>query len=79
MHTHQDPTAPSEVAIRGRARLVDEATERARVAGGWALEVDASYTLFEFSIESALLGARTSAEEWPPRYSSWRHRPGPAG
>lgn len=79
MHTHQDPTAPSEVAIRGRARLVDEATERARVAAGWAFEVDENYTLFEFSIESALLGARTSADEWPPRYSSWRHRPGPTG
>ena len=53
-----DPAAPNEFALRGRARLVDAPDERARVAAGWAFEVDDSYTLFEFSIEHALLGAR---------------------
>ena len=72
MHTHQDPAAPSEVALRGRARLVDDSDERSRVAAGWAFEVDDSYALFEFSIESALLGARPTADDWPPIYSSWR-------
>jgi hypothetical protein len=72
LHTHQDPAAPSEVALRGRARLVDDPGERARVGGGWAFEVDEGYTLFEFSIESALLGARPTADDWPPRYTSWR-------
>ena len=72
MHTHQDPVAPSEVALRGRARLVDDASERASVAGGWAFEVDDDYTLFEFDVEIALLGARPSADDWPPRYSSWK-------
>ena len=72
LHTHLDPTAPTEIALRGRARLVDEPDERARVAVGWAFEVDDSYTLFEFSIESALLGARPTADDWPPVYSSWR-------
>ena len=74
LHTHQDPAAPSEVALRGRARLVDEATERARVAAGWAFGVDDSYTLFEFSIDTALLGARATVDEWPPQYSSWPNR-----
>jgi hypothetical protein len=72
LHTHQDPAAPSEAALRGRARLVDDPDERARVAAGWAFTVDDSYTLFEFSIENALLGARPTADDWPPRYTSWR-------
>ena len=46
--------------------------ERERVAAGWAFEVDDSYTLFEFSIEHALLGARPTADDWPPIYTSWR-------
>ena len=72
LHTHQDPAAPSEVAMRGRARLVNDPDERSRVAAGWAFEVDDDYTLFEFSIESALLGARPTADDWPPVYTSWR-------
>lgn len=76
LHTHQEPTAPSEVAVRGRARLVGDGPERSRVADEWAFGVDEHYTLFEFSIESALLGARTSADEWPPRYTSWRSETG---
>jgi hypothetical protein len=72
LHTHQDPAAPSEVALRGRARLVDAPDERERVAAGWAFDVDDSYALFEFSIESALLGARPTADDWPPLYTSWR-------
>ena len=72
LHTHQDPAAPSEVGLRGRARLVDEVADRARVAADWSFDVDETYTLFEFSIETALLGLRSTADEWPPRYSSWR-------
>ena len=75
LHTHQDPAAPSEVELRGLARLVDDEAERARVAAGWSFGVDDTYTLFEFSIERALLGARPSADDWPPRYSSWPDRP----
>jgi hypothetical protein len=74
LHTHQDPAAPAEVGLRGRARLVEDEAERGTVAAGWAFGVDDSYTLFEFSIESALLGARATPEEWPPRYSSWPSR-----
>jgi len=71
MHTHQDPAAPSEVALRGRARLVTDPHERTEVAAGWAFEVDDAYALFEFDVEVALLGARPTADDWPPRYSSW--------
>ena len=71
LHTHLDPAAPTEVALRGRARLVDAPDERERVAVGWAFEVDDDYPLFEFSIEHALLGARATANDWPPVYTSW--------
>ena len=72
MHTHQDPDAPSEFALSGRARRVEDGDERASVALGWWFDVDDTYTLFEFSIESAVQGARATADEWPPRYSTWR-------
>jgi pyridoxamine 5'-phosphate oxidase-like protein len=78
LHTHQDPAAPSEVSLRGVARRVDAGPERDRVADGWAFTVDDSYVLFELTIASALLGARETAEEWPPRYSVWPPRPGQA-
>ena len=73
LHTHQDPAAPSELALRGRARVVEDPTERARVAAGWAFTVDEGYTLFELAVESALLGQR-GADEWPPRYTAWPGR-----
>ena len=53
LHTHQDPAAPSEAALRGRARLVTDPDLRARVASGWAFGVDDGYTLFELGIEHA--------------------------
>jgi len=72
LHTHQDPAAPSEFMLRGRVRVVGDATEREPVAAGWYFETDESWILVEFSIESAVLGERESRDEWPPRYSSWR-------
>jgi hypothetical protein len=71
LHTHQDPAAPSEFAVRGRASLVEDETLRSAAAAAWSFEVDETYALFEFSIDSALLGARATADDWPPRYSSW--------
>jgi hypothetical protein len=71
LHTHQDPAAPSEFQVRGRSRRVDDPAERAAVASGWAFDVDDSYALFEFLVESALLGERESPDAWPPRYTSW--------
>jgi hypothetical protein len=29
-------------------------------------------TLFEFSIEHAVFGARSKPHDWPPVYTSWR-------
>jgi hypothetical protein len=71
MHTHQDPAVPSEFAIRGRARLVTDDAQRSAVAATWKFEVDETYDLFEFAIQSAILGVRTGPDEWPPRYTSW--------
>ena len=78
MHTHQDPAAPSELMIRGRARLEDDPVVRGRVADGWTFEPDDGYALFEFAIENAVLGVRATADEWPPVYSAWPGRPKPA-
>ena len=75
LHTHQDPMAPSEFALRGHARIVEAGAERSAAAAGWAFDVDETYTLFEFSIEAALLGVRATADDWPPRYTSWAAGP----
>jgi hypothetical protein len=71
LHTHQDPAAPSEFAVRGRASLVTSASARSAAGAAWSFEVDDTYTLFEFSISSALLGERPTADDWPPRYTRW--------
>jgi hypothetical protein len=71
LHTLQDPEAPSEFAIRGRAATVRAEDVRSTVASNWSFEVDETYELFEFSIEAAVLGLRDSPDEWPPRYTSW--------
>jgi nitroimidazol reductase NimA-like FMN-containing flavoprotein (pyridoxamine 5'-phosphate oxidase superfamily) len=76
LHTHQDPAAPSEFMVRGHARVLDDPEERAAAVAAWSFTPDDSYTLFEFSIETALLGERASADEWPPRYSRWSASPG---
>jgi Pyridoxamine 5'-phosphate oxidase len=70
LHTYHDPEHPAELALRGHARLVDARAERDPIAADWPFEPDATYTLFEFLIESAVLGER-AADEWPPRYTRW--------
>jgi hypothetical protein len=71
LHTHIDPASPSEFSVRGRATLIETAATIESVGRQWYFEVDDGYELFEFSIESAILGVRNDADEWPPRYSSW--------
>ena len=71
LHTHQDPAVPREFAVRGRATLITSGDVRSAVAAQWSFEPDETYSLFEFSIESALLGLRDGPDEWPPRYMSW--------
>jgi pyridoxamine 5'-phosphate oxidase-like protein len=72
LHAHQDPAAPSEFSVRGRARRIEDPAVRSRVGSAWSFEVDDGYALFEFSIESALLGVRAGPDAWPPRYTTWR-------
>lgn len=70
LHSHQDPAAPDEFSVRGRAHVIDDAAIRARVADAWPFEVDDTYRLVELDIDDAVLGLR-GADEWPPRYSRW--------
>jgi hypothetical protein len=72
LHSHHDPAAPSEFALRGRARLIVDQAVHAAAAAAWDFEVDDTYRLFEFSIDSALVGERPTADDWPPKYTSWR-------
>lgn len=72
LHSHVDPAVPSEFSVRGRAALVPAGPVRDAIAGQWYFDPGSSYELFEFSVESAVLGVRSNADEWPPRYSSWR-------
>jgi len=73
LHGYQDPQAPREFSVRGRARLVPAGQLRDHVGAGWKFEVDDSYWLFELRIASAILGER-AADEWPPRYTRWSAR-----
>jgi hypothetical protein len=71
LHAHLDPEAPTELLIRGSARLVTDADVRATAAGQWFFTVSEAYPLYELRVHHALLGER-AADEWPPRYRSWR-------
>jgi hypothetical protein len=71
LHTHVDPAAPSEFALRGRARMVEADAIRSAVATQWYFNVDENYRLFELHVVAGLHGDRPTADDWPPRYSSW--------
>ena len=71
IHTHQDPADPAEFSVRGRARLITDESIRVAVGGSWFFTVDETFHLFEFSIESVVLGLR-GPDEWPPRYTRWK-------
>jgi hypothetical protein len=75
LHAHIDPAVPREFSVRGRARPVDDAAIRSAVATGWWFQPDETHRLFEFLVETALLGERDSPNEWPPRYTSWSSDP----
>jgi Pyridoxamine 5'-phosphate oxidase len=72
LHAHVDPAAPHEFMVRGEARLVTDAATRQAAAAGWFFTVSDTYPLYELLIEHALIGERDSADDWPPRYRSWR-------
>lgn len=72
LHAHQDPVAPHEFLLRGRAAEVTDPALRDAAVAAWSFEIDDGYRLFEFSIEQAVFGERADAAAWPPRYTSWR-------
>jgi hypothetical protein len=72
LHAHQDPAAPHEFLIRGRARPIDDEATRERFVAAWYFDIDDDHRLFEFLVEHAVLGERASPDDWPPRYRSWR-------
>jgi hypothetical protein len=57
--------------VRGQAQLIEDPNLRAEIARDWFFRVSDTYPLYELLIEHALLGER-GADEWPPRYRSWR-------
>jgi hypothetical protein len=72
LHAFQDPDAPHEFLLRGRARVVADPDLRAQAVAVWPFSPGDSYPLFELDISHALFGDRPSADDWPPRYTSWR-------
>jgi hypothetical protein len=72
LHAVQDPAEPHEFTVRGRARPVDDPALRAAAIGVWAFTPKDDYPLFELDIDHALFGDRPTADDWPPRYTSWR-------
>lgn len=72
LHAHQDPEHPHEFMVRGHARRLTDAAQRAAVAGDWFFTVRDDYPLYELLIAHALLGERETTNDWPPKYRSWR-------
>ncbi len=70
-HTHLYPAAPSEFLVRGHARLIEDEATRSAVAADWFFTVDDSYPLYELLVETAVLGERATADDWPPQYTRW--------
>lgn len=71
LHNHQDPDAPDEVQLRGRAHEIVDPETRARFADAWYFSTTDAYRLFEFEVERALLGER-GPDDWPPKYTPWQ-------
>jgi len=59
------------VAALVRSRGTRRHGDRFAVAAEWFFNAK-DYPLFELLIESALLGHRPTANDWPPIYTSWR-------
>ena len=76
LHAHFDPQAPDEFLIRGRVRPVQE-PRRGVLAADWSWTVGQA-SCFEFLIEEALYGQRPTADDWPPKYTTWTATEGPA-
>lgn len=72
LHAFQDPAEPHEFLLRGRALLVAEGELRDQAAAAWAFHPGDDYPLYELDIAHAILGERATADDWPPKYASWR-------
>ena len=72
LHAHQDPAVPHEFLVRGRATAVTDPARRGTAVAEWPFEVDDGYTLYELSIDHAVVGTRPTPDDWPPVYTSWR-------
>ena len=72
LHAHWEAEQPHEFMVRGEARLVTDEPVRAAAAADWFFTPADTYPLYELLIGHALLGERESANDWPPRYRSWR-------
>jgi hypothetical protein len=72
LHANLDPAKPDEFMVRGEALPVTDDAQRESIAANWFFTVADTYPLYELRIAHALLGERASADEWPPRYRSWR-------
>ena len=72
LHAHLDPNAPNEFLVRGRATEVADPALRAAAIAAWPFEVDDGYALYDLSIDHALLGERSSPNDWPPAFTSWK-------
>ena len=53
-------------------RRIDDRAIKAHADLRFRSEYD--YALFEFGVDSCVLGLR-GADEWPPRYTTWRATP----
>ena len=69
LHAYPDADVPHEFQVRGRVRVVDDAT-RAALAAEWSFDVGEARA-FEFLVQQAVLGERDTRDDWPPRYRSW--------
>ena len=72
LHAVYDPTQPHEFLVRGRALRVTDPAIRKTMATEWFFTVSDAYPLYELMVEHVVLGERATADDWPPRYRSWR-------
>lgn len=72
LHAVYDPAEPHEFLVRGRAEPITDPAIRAAMATDWFFTVSDAYPLYELLVEHVIFGERPSADDWPPRYRSWR-------
>jgi hypothetical protein len=72
LHAHQDPQEPHEFQVRGHVTVIRDEDRRRRAAEVWPFSTNETYLLVEMDIEHALIGERATADDWPPKYRSWR-------